>query len=96
MALSTQEVLHVAKLANLTLEPNEVESLAIDLGAIVQYVAELEQVDTENIEPTTFLSVTSLPFRADGSCQGLSQEQATAEAPQARDGAFAVPTFMED
>lgn len=96
MALSTQEVLHVAKLANLKLDPAEVASLAAELGAIVEYVAELEQVDTENVEPTTFLSVTSIALRKDGAAAGLSQEQATAEAPQSRGGAFAVPTFMED
>lgn len=96
MALSTKEVLHVAKLANLSLTPNEVESLATDLGAIVDYVADLNEVDTANVEPTTFMSVTELPLRQDASQAGLTQQEATAEAPQSRSGAFAVPTFMEE
>lgn len=96
MALSTKEVLHVAKLANLSLTPNEVESLATDLGAIVDYVADLNEVDTANVEPTTFMSVTELPLRQDASQAGLTQQEATAKAPQSRSGAFAVPTFMEE
>ncbi len=96
MALPRSEVEHVAKLANLELRPDEVESLAVQLGAIVDYVQQLGEVDTEGVEPTTFMTVSTMPLAEDRPREGLSQRAVIAAAPQSRDGAFAVPTFVDE
>jgi aspartyl-tRNA(Asn)/glutamyl-tRNA(Gln) amidotransferase subunit C len=96
MALSPEQVRQVAALAALELRPDEVSQLAIELGAILEYVQQLNELDTSAVEPTTHLAVEQLPFRPDRSEPGLSQAQATSGAPRSAGGAFAVPTFVDE
>lgn len=51
--LSTEEVKHIAKLARLGLENGEVDKFSKQLSDILEYVKLLEEVDTENVEPTS-------------------------------------------
>jgi aspartyl-tRNA(Asn)/glutamyl-tRNA(Gln) amidotransferase subunit C len=96
MALSPEQVRQVAALAALELQPDEVAQLATQLGAILEYVQELNELDTSNVEPTTHVAVAALPFRPDQRQPCLTQAEATAGAPRAAGGAFAVPTFVEE
>jgi aspartyl-tRNA(Asn)/glutamyl-tRNA(Gln) amidotransferase subunit C len=96
MAITRTDVLHVARLARLELAPDELPKLEADLRRIVEYVSELAQVDTEGIPPTAHVTVAHAPLRADVPRPGLSHEAALAEAPRCSDGAFAVPTFVDE
>jgi aspartyl-tRNA(Asn)/glutamyl-tRNA(Gln) amidotransferase subunit C len=96
MALSPEQVRQVAALAALELQPDEVSRLATELGAILEYVDQLNELDTTGVEPTTHVAVEQLPFRPDQSEPGLTQAEATAGAPRSAGGAFAVPTFMDE
>jgi len=96
MALSTTEVLHIARLANLALEPSEVTQLTSDLTAILAYVDELGAVDTSDVPATTHVAVLAMPLRPDVHVPGLSEETATAGAARVVAGAFAVPRFVEE
>jgi aspartyl-tRNA(Asn)/glutamyl-tRNA(Gln) amidotransferase subunit C len=86
-----ETVLHVAALASLSLDDDEVTALTRDLAAIVQYVEQLQAVDTEGIAPSP--NQTAAPLRTDEPQAGLTHEEALAQAPRAIDGAFAVPPF---
>jgi len=96
MAITRQDVLHVARLARLGLEPGEVDALAADLERIVGYVNELAAVDTEGVPPTTQVSGARAPLRADETALGLERSTALSEAPRTTDGAFAVPAFVDE
>ena len=96
MALDPSEVRHVARLANLTLQESEITRLTTQLGTILQYVQQLDELDTSQVEPTTFMTVPQMPLREDTSAPGLSNDEAMAAGPLVRDGAFAVPTFVDE
>ena len=96
MALSPEQVRQVAALAALELQPDEVAQLATQLGAILDYVQQLNELDTSGVEPTTHVAVAELPFRPDQIQPCLSNAEAIAGAPRSAGGAFAVPTFMDE
>jgi aspartyl-tRNA(Asn)/glutamyl-tRNA(Gln) amidotransferase subunit C len=96
MALSTTEVLHIARLANLALSPAEVTQLTNDLTSILAYVDELAGVDTSDVPATTHVAVVAMPLRPDVQVPGLSEEAATSGAARVVAGAFAVPRFVEE
>ncbi len=86
-------VLHVAELASLSLAEDEVDALAKDLANIVHYVEQLSAVDTEGVAPMTVASTQPDAWRPDEPREGLTHEEALAQAPETRDGGFAVPPF---
>jgi aspartyl-tRNA(Asn)/glutamyl-tRNA(Gln) amidotransferase subunit C len=96
MAITREEVLHIAGLARLELSDQEIGRMQRDLDKIVGYVALLNQLDTTNVAPTSSVAVERAPLRPEGHHPGLSAEQALAEAPRRSDGGFAVPAFIED
>jgi|SRR4051812_8824626 aspartyl-tRNA(Asn)/glutamyl-tRNA(Gln) amidotransferase subunit C len=96
MALSQKDVLHIAELADLALEPEEVERLTRDLAAVLQHVAQLEELDTSGVELTLHIGSSQMPLRGDQLRPGLSQEAALAGAPRVGPGTFAVPKFVDE
>ncbi|MEO8183163.1 MAG: Asp-tRNA(Asn)/Glu-tRNA(Gln) amidotransferase subunit GatC [Deltaproteobacteria bacterium] len=96
MALSREDVLHIAELADLALTPEEVERFTVDLAAVLQHVAQLEELDTSSVELTTHIGIRQMPLRPDQLRPGLSQESALAGAPRVGPGAFAVPKFVDE
>jgi len=89
-------VRHVAKLARLICSDEEIHRFTEQLGAILEYVAQLEQVDTTGVEPLAHCLPVHNVFREDQVRPGLTNEQVLANAPQ-RDGPFfAVPKILED
>ena len=87
-------VLHVARLASLSLAEEEVDPLARDLAAIVSYVEQLGELDLEAVPPTRQVGEGS-GLREDEPVPGLSHEDALAAAPRTEGGGFSVPTFVE-
>ncbi|MBV9945735.1 MAG: Asp-tRNA(Asn)/Glu-tRNA(Gln) amidotransferase subunit GatC [Myxococcales bacterium] len=88
-------VLHVAKLAALSLDDAEADGLAADLAQIVAYVQQLDTLDTRDVPPTAHVELDRAPFRPDEPAPCLSNEEALAQAPRAEQGGFAVPAFVE-
>ena len=91
--LSEQEVRHVAKLARLNCSDAEIARFTKQLGRIVEYVGQLEEVDTSDVEPLTRPLPVQNVFRQDVVGQSLKSEEALANAPQ-RDGEFFVVPKM--
>lgn len=94
MAISVEEVEHVARLARLGLTQREKERFASQLGAILEYAKRISEIDTEGVEPMAHAVPLSNVFRADepGGC--LSQEDALSAAPKAEGGGFVVPRIV--
>ena len=96
MALTTTEVLHIARLANLALSPAEVDRLTSELGAILAHIEQLSEVDTSSVPGTAHLAVLAMPLRPDVLSPGLSEDDALGGAARVVAGGFAVPRFVEE
>ncbi len=96
MAITRDTVLHVAKLARLELDEEEVGRMIADLGGILDYVALLAELDTAGVPETAHVAAEIMPFRKDELVASLSNDVALAEAPRKAGGSFAVPAFVDE
>jgi aspartyl-tRNA(Asn)/glutamyl-tRNA(Gln) amidotransferase subunit C len=96
MAITRETVLHVARLARLELDPNEVERMQHDLGSFLEYVETLNELDTTGIPETAQVAVSEAPLRADELRYGVPTEAALSQAPRKAGGGFAVPAFVDE
>jgi aspartyl-tRNA(Asn)/glutamyl-tRNA(Gln) amidotransferase subunit C len=88
-------VLHVAKLASLSLTEAEADRFAGELARVVAHVTELDAVDTRDVPATAHVLVDRLVLRADEVKPCLSHDDALSQAPEVEAGGFAVPAFLE-
>ena len=94
MILNAEQVLHVAKLARLEIDPQSVEKLATQLATILEYVAQLDEVDTQDIPATAHAIALTNAFREDEVHEHLPRDQALQNAPSQEEGAFTVPRVI--
>jgi len=95
VTLSTAEVEHIAALARLDLTPAEVSRFGEQLSAILDYVAQLQALDTAAIPPTSSVLPPRSVLRSDEPRPGLALEELLANAPQIADDQFRVPPVLE-
>jgi aspartyl-tRNA(Asn)/glutamyl-tRNA(Gln) amidotransferase subunit C len=95
MALTSEEVLHIAHLARISLTDIEVQRFTAQLSGILDHFAELAAVDTEGLEPTAHPLPLSNVMRADFVAPSLRQSEALANAPEKEDGFFRVRAVLE-
>ena len=89
--ISRQEVEHVARLARLHFEEEELARLQPELGRIIDYVQQLSELDLSGLETTSHAVALKNVLRPDEPVLGLTHEQATANGPQIERGQFVVP-----
>ncbi|MHB8066835.1 MAG: Asp-tRNA(Asn)/Glu-tRNA(Gln) amidotransferase subunit GatC [Desulfobaccales bacterium] len=94
MALTREEVLHVAQLARLALEPAEVELFTRQLNDILAYVEKLQELDTTGVTPMAHVLPVFNAFREDAVQAGLPREEALENAPEREEGTFVVPRII--
>ena len=90
--IDRDEVLHVARLARLALEEEELEPMARELSAVLDHIATIGELDLENVQPTTHVVELTGSLRADEPRPSLSREVAFAQAPSVSDEGFLVPS----
>jgi len=91
VAVSLDDVRHIAALARLGLSDDRAESLVAELNTILEHMDVLSKVDTKGIEPVAGIGAAGLPLRPDlGPQIPLAHERETF-APSMRDGFFLVP-----
>lgn len=96
MAISREDVLHVAKLARLALSDDEIDQLTEELGAILNHVAQIEALDTKGVEPTAHPIPLVNVLRPDVVVPGVDREEVLAQAPSVEDHRFRVPRILEE
>ena len=99
--IDRDEVLRIAALANLELDDDAIERMTRELGAIVAYVAQLQELDVEGVPATAQLltllgEIASLPLREDLPEDSLPRDTALGEAPETAMNGFAVPAFVDE
>jgi aspartyl-tRNA(Asn)/glutamyl-tRNA(Gln) amidotransferase subunit C len=93
MAISEDEVRHVASLARLGLSDEQIAALGVELNGILVQIDRISALDLTGIEPTAHAVAVTNVTRADVVRPGLSREDALLNAPEQQDGAFLIPTF---
>ena len=94
MNITRKEVEHVAHLARLHLDGEELDLMTKQLDMILSYVAKLEELDTEGVEPTTHAFSITNAFREDHVEPSLDQDNALANGPDHSDDSFVVPRVI--
>ena len=87
---------HVAKLANLTLSDKELKKFDSQLQETVDYVEELEEVNTKGVEPTSQVTGLENVLREDVATPSLTQDEALSNAKATHNGFFKVDAILED
>lgn len=93
--ISSEQVKHVADLARLEVTDEEAEKLSKDLSELMQQIDLLQEVDTENVEPTISVANLNNVMRNDEPKELVTQEEVLKNAPDAKDGFFRVPSILE-
>ena len=93
--ITIQEVEHVAKLACLEFDEEEKKKLAEQLGRILDYIEQLNELDTEDVEPTSHVIPVKNVVRPDVVKPSLTQDEALNNAPSNVGGLFEVPKIIE-
>ncbi len=95
MALTDQEVAHIAKLARIRLSGDELPHYAGEINGILKWIEQLSEVNTDGVEALLSVSNQLLPWRADVVNDGNQQEAVLKNAPMSSYGCFAVPKVLE-
>ncbi len=95
MKIERKDVEHVARLARLALQPDELQQMTEQMDAILAYVDKLNELDTTGIEPTSHAVPMENAFREDEIRTSLEQQRTLQNAPARTDGCFQVPRVIE-
>lgn len=92
--ISRDDVAHVARLARLTLNDDELDRFTGQLAAILDHAAGMAALDLDGVEPTTHPYPLSNVLRDDVVAPCLDRDEVLAQAPAAQDGMFRVPPVL--
>ena len=93
--LTRADVEHVARLARLALDDDEIEQLTSELGVILEHADQIGALDTHDVPPTAHPLPLANVLRADAPHPGLDRDEVLAAAPDAEDGQFRVPRILD-
>ncbi len=95
MSIDTETARRVAKLARIKVEDADLPALAGEFNAILGFIEQLNEVDVDGVEPMTSVTPMRLKPRDDVVTAGGMPEKILSNAPDAREGFFAVPKVVE-
>ncbi|MBI1824548.1 MAG: Asp-tRNA(Asn)/Glu-tRNA(Gln) amidotransferase subunit GatC [Nitrospirae bacterium] len=95
MKITAEQVAYVARLAKLTVSEEEKVKLTLQLEQILNYVEQLNELDTSKVEPTSHAILLENVFREDQETPSLPPELALKNAPERENGFFKVPKVIE-
>ncbi len=90
--IDRDQVLHVARLARLSLTDEETERMASELSGILEHVEAIGELDLDGVPPTTHVIALENVLRPDEVAPSLDRERALAGAPDATADSFRVPS----
>jgi len=95
MAIDAATVRKVARLARIAEPEEKLEPLARELNGIISWIEQLNEVDTDGVEPMTTSVAMSLPMRDDVVTDGGDPARVLGNAPRSERGFFVVPKVVE-
>ncbi|MCR4313550.1 MAG: Asp-tRNA(Asn)/Glu-tRNA(Gln) amidotransferase subunit GatC [Candidatus Roizmanbacteria bacterium] len=96
--LSTDEILHIAKLGNLTLNEKEIEMFKKQLSSVIGYIDKLQEVNTKDVEPSSQITGLTDVLREDKveESRTLTSEQALANTKSKEGNLFKVKAILTE
>jgi aspartyl-tRNA(Asn)/glutamyl-tRNA(Gln) amidotransferase subunit C len=95
MSVDAATVRRIAHLARIREPEERLEPLARELSGILGWIEQLNEVDTDGVEPMTSAVAAKLPMREDVVTDGGDADRVLSNAPNAVDGFFVVPKVVE-
>lgn len=95
MAITKEQIQWIAHLSRLELKPDELALAATQLTFILDYINQLQQINTDNIEPLAHALDVSNVFREDDLKESLAVDEALANAPNRQGNFYGVPAILE-
>lgn len=95
MSIDTETARRVAKLARIRVEEDDLPALAGEFNAILGFIEQMQEVDVDGVEPMVSVTPMRLKRREDVVTDGDQPDKVLANAPDAREGFFAVPKVVE-
>ena len=95
MSIDVETARRVAKLARIQVDESDLPALADELSSILGFMEQLNEVDVDGVEPMTSVTPMRLKRRKDEVTDGNMQDLVLKNAPDAREGFFAVPKVVE-
>ena len=95
MSIDKDTVKHISKLARISLDENNVESLSKDLTSIMKFIENLNKLNTDKTSPLTSIINASLKSRKDEVKDGKIRDQILKNSPEKNDEFFVVPKVIE-
>jgi len=95
MSIDKDTAAKVAKLARIKVEDDALPALAEEFNAVLGFIEQLNEVDVEGVEPMVSVTPMRLKRREDVVTDGGMQDKILSNAPDAREGFFAVPKVVE-
>ncbi len=95
MSLDKATVAKIARLARIKVPDADLEALAGELSNILDWIEQLNEVDTRDVQPMTHVAVMKLNWRDDEATGAPPRDDVIANAPEERDGFFTVPKVVE-
>ena len=95
MSVDQKTVRHIARLARIAVRDDELEALAKELNGILDWVEQLGEVETAEVEPMTSAVAVAMKMRDDVAVTENLQKEVTRNAPGAEDGFYVVPKVVE-
>lgn len=92
--ITKDEVEHVGWLARIEIDEQDADSYAAHLNTVLEYFGQLDEVDTENVDPTYHVADVVNVFREDVVTESLTQEEAIENTKSKQDGHFKAPKIM--
>jgi aspartyl-tRNA(Asn)/glutamyl-tRNA(Gln) amidotransferase subunit C len=94
-AITRADVEHVAQLARLALDEDELEQFTRELGVILEHAEDVAALDIDDVEPTAHPLPLVNVVRPDQAHQPLPRDEVLAQAPAVEDGRFRVPRILD-
>ncbi|WP_333652290.1 Asp-tRNA(Asn)/Glu-tRNA(Gln) amidotransferase subunit GatC [Dissulfurispira sp.] len=95
MKITSEDVKHIARLSRLSLSDKEIDIFSGQLSSIIEYVEQLNSLDTSNIEPTSHVIPLNNVMRDDIPAASLPVEDALKNAPDSTEKFYRVPKIIE-
>ena len=95
MTIDLKTIKHISKLSRISIEDKKAQKLATDLNSIFEFIEKLNELKTDNTEPLTSISETTLKFRNDEVKNDNIREKILKNSPTKNEDFFVVPKVVE-
>lgn len=95
MKVDKKTITSTSRLANIAIPEREADKYEKEFNKILSYIEKLNELDTEGVQPTSYVGSSKTPLRKDERISPLKKETALANHPHRKGSFFTVPKFIE-